>query len=247
MPSSRSPSINSAGILLDRLRRIWTLIFGNLAPIALDVIQQIKRGRLVRPDGQPAGGFVAQLGHARFPDRLADSRSAGRSPARSCRRRSAAGPWPSGRSASLPALDLKPSESTREIAGWVRSSFSAAREKLVSVATVRKTRRGCSSIKRLLYYLRILLICQIRSVSLDNVSSELSWRHFKMADRVYIFDTTSPRRGAIAWLQHDRAGKTPDGGQAGGTRRGYSGSRISRSPRRAIRKRWTPWRANSRG
>jgi hypothetical protein len=32
------------------------------------------------------------------------------------------------------------------IAGWVRNNFSAAREKLFSAATVKKTRRGCSSI-----------------------------------------------------------------------------------------------------
>ena len=33
-----------------------------------------------------------------------------------------------------------------DTAGWVRSSFSAAREKLFSVATVRKTFNGYSSI-----------------------------------------------------------------------------------------------------
>ncbi len=36
----------------------------------------------------------------------------------------------------------------REMAGWVLSSFSPAREKLFSVATVRKTFNGYSSIRQ---------------------------------------------------------------------------------------------------
>src|ERR1019366_3015128 len=72
----------------------------------------------------------------------------------------------------------------KEMAGCVRSSFSAAREKLFSVATVKKTRSGCSSICA--YYTTFeyyqFAKFQPRRHNLN--------RGTPMAERIYIFDTT---------------------------------------------------------
>src|SRR6202163_3618734 len=71
-----------------------------------------------------------------------------------------------------------------EIAGCVRSNFSAAREKLFSVATVKKTRSGCSSICNYYTTLEYYQFAKF-SQQQDNLN-----RGTPMAERIYIFDTT---------------------------------------------------------
>ena len=65
-PSSRSPSISCAGILLDKRPAHLHLHLRILPPVALDVLQQIERGGLVGADHEPAGRVVAQLGQRVF-------------------------------------------------------------------------------------------------------------------------------------------------------------------------------------
>src|SRR4051812_25079559 len=72
-----------------------------------------------------------------------------------------------------------------EIAGWVRRSLVAAREKLFSVATVRKTWREWSSMPP--------LIITAANTGCENYKFAKSHQYrdnLNVSDRVYIFDTT---------------------------------------------------------
>ena len=126
------------------------MILGNLLPISLDVIQQVQRGRFVGADGQPPGRFVAQLGQGVFQIALQVLKAPG------VLQNDLAGIGQQQilrRPVDQPLAEFCLSSRwiDKEIAGCVRSSFSAAREKLFSVATVRNTRSGCSSISYTLY------------------------------------------------------------------------------------------------
>ena len=83
-------------------------------PIALDVIQQVQRRRLVRANRQPPRRLVAQLGQRVFELRPAGSRSAARSRAPPGRRRSAAAPWPSRSISFSPSSTSKPLNRQRD-------------------------------------------------------------------------------------------------------------------------------------
>src|ERR1700733_611737 len=77
-----------------------------------------------------------------------------------------------------------------EIAGCVRSNFSAAREKLFSAETVKKTRRGCISIKFNYIMIRIYRKAKHYKFAKSSDRPHNRGRRFNMAHRVYIFDTT---------------------------------------------------------
>ena len=114
-------------------------------PIALDMPQQIQRRRLVRPHRQPSRPSCRAVPPAHSPAPPPDSRTAARIRKRSARHRSEAAPCPSGRSAA-PANPTPASEPPAKPPAVFAAAFRPAREKLFSLATVRKTFRGYSSI-----------------------------------------------------------------------------------------------------
>ena len=148
------------------------------------MIQQIQRGRLVRADGQPAGGFVAQLGHGVFQIALQVLEAAG------VVQHDLAGVGQQqvfGRPVDqlLPHLSLK--SLNRKGNGGLSPQQLFRRPGKTAFRGHRQEHAERVQLHKLtLYYLNLIDLPN-PSPGLDNVVTEEA---FYMADRVYIFDTT---------------------------------------------------------
>ncbi len=145
-PSSRSPSTICDGTLARQAAAHLHLDSRVEPAVGGDVRQEVERGRLVGADREAAGRVVAQL-----RERVVHLRAQVVEPAGVVEHHAAgigqnAAPCRSGRSGARPAPP-RAAGSASDTAGCVRNSFSAAREKLRSVATARNTCREYHSIR----------------------------------------------------------------------------------------------------